>query len=152
MKMNNILPLNTSTKSVIKLSFFNTGKVISNSNNTIKNNFDRFNLDELKRNQRILQSFKRLGANWNDNAARSFPEELIQKVSRILRKMEYQPQIFPTGRNSIQLEFVSRNDDYLEFEIYTDRIVAFKEINKIEWENEVSENMVFELSREFNDR
>ncbi|MBU0764546.1 MAG: hypothetical protein KJ607_06910, partial [Bacteroidetes bacterium] len=121
---------------------------MSSSTKSVANN--RYNLTELRRNYQILNSFKNLRENWNGNDAQPFPEHLIEKVIKIISKLEYQPQIFPTGRNSIQLEFENKNGDYLEFEIFPDRIIAFKETRSDEWERIVDEEGILNLAGEFN--
>lgn len=72
--------------------------------------------DLLLKNLLILQSFEDLKFNWNDNNAKAFDRKLIKKVSEILYQLKYQPEIFPTASDSIQLEF-DNNGNYLEFEI-----------------------------------
>ncbi|KJE25644.1 hypothetical protein LG52_3208 [Geobacillus kaustophilus] len=36
-----------------------------------------------------------------------------------------QPKLFPTARDSIQLEFEKENGDYLEFELFENKIDVF---------------------------
>ena len=75
-------------------------------------------------NKEVLDSFKKLEYNWNNNKAEKIPESLIGKSKKILDEIYYQPDIYPTARNSIQLEYEDENGKYLEFEIFEDIILC----------------------------
>jgi hypothetical protein len=79
-----------------------------------------------------VMSFLNLEENWNTYGALPFKFDLVQKVVEIIHKLNYVPEVFPTGRQSIQLEFENQNTDYLEFEIFVDRIVCYHEINGVD--------------------
>lgn len=73
----------------------------------------------LENNLKILDEISKLEQNWNQYDADPFSKELIDKVKNIIKNLKYQPDyIFPTARNSIQLEYYNKNNDYLEFEIF----------------------------------
>ena len=80
---------------------------------------------EVKKQENIskLNSFLQLKDNWNDYGAKSFERDLINKCATLVNSLalHYQPDIFPTGRNSIQFEYEKADGSYLEIEIYTDR-------------------------------
>lgn len=63
--------------------------------------------------------------NWNGNGASSFSYELIEKCKRILVQLAAEPFVCPTACGSIQFEYEKENGDYLEFEVYEDRIEVF---------------------------
>lgn len=75
-----------------------------------------------------LRDFSELEANWDGNGAFKFSAELIENVEKILNQIKYIPEIFPTGRQSIQLEFEKSNGDYLEFEVFENKVLVLKDI------------------------
>lgn len=92
---------------------------------------------ELQKNIELINSYKNLDDNWNSYGASKFSESVIDKALSILYFLSIQPDVFPTGRNSIQFEYEKNNGDYLEFEIYEDRITAFQIIASEETEYQV---------------
>lgn len=98
----------------------------------------------LNNNLIILHEIKNLKPNWNENGADAFSDNLIDKVKDIINKLKLQPQIFPTGRNSIQLEFENENN-YLEFEIFEDRTIMYYENGNISEEINVEIEKINEL-------
>lgn len=73
-----------------------------------------------------LLEIKNLEDNWNGNGASRFSENLIAFVREMIMKLSVQPAIFPTARDSIQLEYENDCGDYLEFEIFEEgRIKMF---------------------------
>lgn len=81
-----------------------------------------------------LNSMKLLQKNWNGYNAEPLSDKLIEKCKEIVKKIpnNLQPSIFPTGRNSIQMQYELADNSYLEFEIFLDRIV-FLEVPKREY-------------------
>ena len=53
-----------------------------------------------------------------------------------MRNLIHQPKIFPTGRQTIQLEYEKRNGDYLEFELFEEKVVVFNVLSEKETEEE----------------
>lgn len=84
--------------------------------------FDENNKKENFRKLKELSEFKN---NWNGNNAVCFSSCLIEKVYEILSVVPIQPEIFPTANNSIQLEYDNSKGDYLEFEVFEDKIKKF---------------------------
>ena len=76
------------------------------------------NVSKFISNLNILNEIKSLPTNWNGNGAEPFSSHLIIKVTNLIKSLTYQPDIFPTGEKSIQLEFENAKGDYLEFEIF----------------------------------
>jgi len=74
----------------------------------------------LENNLNKLSSFAELEEGWDSEMGLPFSAEHIEKVKTIIKELPTQPQIFPTGRGSIQLEYETDNQ-YLEFEIYEDK-------------------------------
>lgn len=69
-------------------------------------------------NFRTLEEIEALQSNWNGNGADSFSVDLISKVREFVVSAIIQPDIFPTARDSIQIEYEKDNGDYLEFEFF----------------------------------
>ena len=72
-----------------------------------------------------LSEIEKLKDNWNDNGASAFSSKLIEKCRGIVMQLASEPFICPTACGSIQFEYEKENGDYLEFEIYEDRIECF---------------------------
>ena len=72
-----------------------------------------------------LDEISKLEDNWNGNGASKFSSELIDKCKYLLSKLHEDPEIFPTACGSIQFEFEDKNGNYLEFEIYEDKVEIF---------------------------
>ena len=71
-----------------------------------------------------LEDIARLGNDWNGYGATKFTAALILKCEKIIEKLSYQPEIYPTGRKSIQFQYELNDKSYLEFEIYEDKIMC----------------------------
>lgn len=65
-----------------------------------------------------LYEIRQLRDGWNGNGASKFSDEMLDTLGQILEKLAYEPSIFPTARDSIQLEFENSSADYLEFELF----------------------------------
>lgn len=85
----------------------------------------------------LLDSFLQLPENWNTYGAKPFETKLIDKAKQVLATLSIPPQIFPTGRNSIQFEY-EQNSNYLEFEIYEDEIQQFSVVRGTSYSGVVS--------------
>ena len=64
-----------------------------------------------------LKQIKALGDNWNGNGAHSFSDILLQKTNNIIRGLIYQPELFPTAADSIQIEYDGDKGSYLELQL-----------------------------------
>lgn len=73
--------------------------------------------DQLQYNLGILDSFLNLKLNWNGNWAKRFTKAHIEIVKRIVMILPYQPEIFPTARESVLLEYDNNKGWFLSFEI-----------------------------------
>lgn len=67
-----------------------------------------------------LDRFRNMGENWNQYGARPLPDSLVDHAKRLVRGLPAMPEVFPTGRRSIHMQYESPQDDYLEFELYED--------------------------------
>ena len=82
--------------------------------------------DELTRNLERLNDIAELESDWNGYGTESFSSELITEVRNIISSLSEQPEIFPTGRKSIQLEYHLSDKSYLEFEIFGGKVIAMQ--------------------------
>jgi len=81
-----------------------------------------------------IDEISQLTDNWDLEGASAFKEKAILTVSNLIQNpsLKYQPDIFPTFRDSIQIEYEKRNGDYLEFEIFENQITMLKIVNERE--------------------
>ena len=101
------------------------------------NNSERFSLDQLKSNKRKLEAIRRLSHNWNNYEGEEFEESLITRIEKIISDLDYQPQIFPTGRGSIQIEKYINEKNLIEIEVSKDQIFAYQVKDGKEAEKEI---------------
>jgi hypothetical protein len=106
------------------------------------NDPERYQLSKIRENLRKLDSFLQFGSNWHGYESQTFSKELISKVKSIIRALEYQPQVFPTGRGTIQLEKWVDDDNLVEIEISEDEIFAYKVISGEESESIISADKI----------
>jgi hypothetical protein len=71
-----------------------------------------------------LNDIGNLSYNWDGYDAKPFNFELINKCKKIVRILSYQPDIYPTGRQSIQFQYELSNKSYLEFEIFNNKTLC----------------------------
>lgn len=65
--------------------------------------------------------------NWNGYGAKRIPDKVLDKTIAFLKLMNFQlePQLTPTGRESIQIEWETKETGYVEIEIYEDYTHVF---------------------------
>ena len=93
----------------------------------------------------LLRDIEKLPDNWDGEEGLRFDHTFIQEVVDLISTLQVQPDLGPTGRGSIQLEYGSRkkNNKYLGIEIYEkDRKVEIYE--KDESENRTHEEISME--------
>ena len=107
----------------------------------------------LSRNFNKLKTIRGLKKGWfngntvNENA---FSDKLVNRVATILSKLKNQPEVFPTGVNTIQIEFEKSNGEYLEFEFFEDGKISKFYLNSIKsYLCNVSEKNIFKSVKEF---
>ncbi|MBQ4468821.1 MAG: hypothetical protein II917_01590 [Synergistaceae bacterium] len=82
--------------------------------------------DKLAHNLERLNDIAQLESDWNGYGAAPFSQALIAEARNIITNLTEQPELFPTGRESIQLEYELPDKSYLEFEIFEDKIAAMQ--------------------------
>ena len=83
--------------------------------------------------------------NWNGNGAKVFSPEAIALFEEIIMNLDQQPEIAPTGRNSLYLQYDANDGSLLAFEVFEKKIekvfVPRGDMNKAETEC-VSTNLI----------
>lgn len=78
----------------------------------------------------LVKSFIDLPQGWNGYDANPIPVDVVLRAVQLLRKLHIQPpEIFPTGRESIQFEY-NRHGKSLEIEIQRDSYHILQIINE----------------------
>lgn len=125
-----ILSLNTATS-----TSFNTPK--------------RFSVFDLRANREKLESFRKLKEGWNGYDGMKINESVIEKVMDILPDLEFQPQIFPTGRGSLQLEKYIDDNNLIEIEVFEEEVSVYQVKGGEEIEREVTLDEIREIITDF---
>jgi len=77
-------------------------------------------------NLKRLSEIEKLPDNWNNNGAEKISGEIIKTVRRLLMSLEFQPEVFPTACDAVQLEWENNRNEYLEMEVLEDSINIFQ--------------------------
>ena len=77
---------------------------------------------ELAHSLKVIGDIQSLKPDWNGYGAKPIPKEVTQISRKIVRTLSKQPDIYPTGRRTIQMQYELADKSYLEFEIYVDHI------------------------------
>ncbi|MCQ2504390.1 MAG: hypothetical protein MJ103_04075 [Saccharofermentans sp.] len=113
--------------------------------------FGKDKITNLKR----LSEIEKLTDNWNNNGAGKIPASIIKSVRKLLMTIEFQPEIFPTACDALQLEWDNSKGEYLEMEILEDSVNVFQidsEGSELHSTIEFDEEAVKALVRDFYDR
>ena len=106
----------------------------------------------IQQNLNIIKNIQNFKENWNGYDSKKIPKEVCDFSAYIIKNLgNYQPKVFPTGRESIQFEYEKENGEYLEFEIYSSkRIEMFRILeNKEEIEKNIDLDQLEEIVKEF---
>lgn len=79
----------------------------------------------IEENLKKIHDISQLKDSWNENSASSFKDTLIEKMKYLVLHLDIQPEIFPTACDSIQFEYEKENGEYLEFELFDNRLKVF---------------------------
>lgn len=121
------------TSSFQEQAAFDMNKIVISDTCTRKDNSFVIT-DKLMRNLERLNDIARLESNWDGYGAVSFSDELVAEVRHIILNLREQPEIFPTGRESIQLEYHLPDESYLEFEVFKGHI-AVMQVEQTDYDN-----------------
>lgn len=105
---------------------------ISNSLNVSANTYNMYGVDNLNSEQRenldILSSFKTLEDNWDDCDAIAPKKEIIEIAQKLVKKLQRQPEIFPTPDGGVQFEYDREQNRHLNIEILSEQKVNIFEM------------------------
>lgn len=73
-----------------------------------------------------LYDIKKLEKNWNGYGGLEIDNVVIERAEIFIKNICRQPKMFPTGRNSIQMQYELEDKSYLEFEIYEEKVMCMK--------------------------
>lgn len=62
--------------------------------------------------------------NWNLYGANPIPKETLDLTKKVLKELTMQPEVFPTGASTIQLEY-EKGNNYLEIELCENSLSLF---------------------------
>lgn len=82
------------------------------------------------KNIQLLEEYRLLEADWNGYGAPPLSGELVDKCIGIVKELKVQPDVYPTGRDSIHFEYDVENGGYMEFELFLDRIEFYAELEE----------------------
>ena len=77
-----------------------------------------------------ILKFGELPENWNYHGAKKIPENIIYKAIDLIDMFVVPPMVFPTARETIQLEFSLENGTYFEIEIFENNYQVLVEISE----------------------
>lgn len=69
-----------------------------------------------------IESMRNFKLNWNGNNGLPFSNDAIDMFLNIINKLMKQPEIAPTGRESLLMQYELEDDSYLAFEVFKDRV------------------------------
>lgn len=113
--------------------------------------FGKDKLTNIKR----LSEIEKLSDNWNNNGAGKIPTSIIKTVRKLVMTIEFQPEIFPTACDALQLEWENNRDEYLEMEILEDSVNVFQidsDGNEVQKIIEFDKETINKIVRDFYDR
>lgn len=86
-----------------------------------------------------IRAFKK---DWNGYDAEPIPEDIINRCEEIVKLLDMQLELFPTGRETIQFEHDFEDETYIEFEIFKDKVGVFI-VPKREYIKEINFDLPF---------
>lgn len=73
-----------------------------------------------------LSEISKLSRNWDGHNSAQINSTVIENARTFIKKIYKQPVVFPTGRNSIQMQYELTDNSYLEFEIFGNKVLCMK--------------------------
>lgn len=109
-----------------------------NQTSTVASVVDFAVVNKLGENFHKLYSYLDFSDGWNGYNGKKFSKKTIVRTLSILKRLQLQPQMFPTGRGSVQLEYHFDDDNLVEMEVSSNEIIAYWVIRGDEREEEIS--------------
>lgn len=69
-----------------------------------------------------IKSMSKFEADWNGTGGMAFSQKAIARFITIIETLDKQPQIAPTGRNSLLMQYKLENKSILAFEVSEDKV------------------------------
>lgn len=111
-------------------------------------------VSKMNKNLIAINNLRKFEENWNGYGAKGFSSELCDFVEELIKSLDenFQPKLFPTGRESIQIEYEKENGEYLEIEIFSSEQIQLFQILESgeEIEKEISFEEIERLVKAFN--
>lgn len=79
---------------------------------------------ELEYNLNKVDEMYKFKKNWNLYGADPIPKETLDLTKKVLKELTMQPEVFPTGASTIQLEY-EKGNNYLEIELCENSLSLF---------------------------
>lgn len=101
--------------------------------------FSKFNILKKEQNLQKLFNIKSDPLFGNHPEYSAIPEKVFSLAQQLIlhADLKHQPELFPSGEGSIQFEFGKSPTDYLEIEIFDEKIEYYSEINSEESEGDL---------------
>lgn len=71
---------------------------------------------------RTLTQIQNLEYDWDGYGGDTIPANVILLAKSIVMTLEHQPEIYPTKRRTVQMQYELADRSYLEFEVFADKI------------------------------
>lgn len=75
---------------------------------------------------RMMETLKKIGkmkAGWDGADAKALPDDVMRLSRKIVASLDHYMEIFPTRRQTIQIQKTADDKSYLEFEVFPKQIV-----------------------------
>lgn len=103
----------------------------------------------LEENLKRLNDILSLEADWNGYGGSPISSTIVDAATEIVKQLQVQPEIFPTGRATVQIEYNSDDRSYFEAELYENAagilVVPYHNMSKAETKNVPIETVVEEV-------
>ena len=90
--------------------------------------FSNIKQENIKR----IEHFSSYKQNWNGYGAEPIDKIIIDRSIEFLNTIELQPKVFPTSRSTVQFEWHSKVEKYLEIEIFENEYSIYTDYNGLE--------------------
>lgn len=81
-------------------------------------------MTKLEYNLNKVDEMYKFKKNWNLYGAEPIPKGTLNLTKKVLKELTMQPEVFPTGASTIQLEY-EKGNNYLEIELYKNNLNVF---------------------------
>lgn len=92
------------------------------SNNVVREE----HLNAKQKNLCLLANISEYEIDWDGEGASPIPKDVIDRAMSIIAELKIQPRLFPTGRQSVQMEYELADRSYFEIEIFRDKIACME--------------------------